>query len=106
MNEEKGSKKPKKLTGFSKVIITECIVLIILAVVMRAGVFPYLARGGMKHVVVATHTFMIGLTATVFSIFAVLFRRLWKSHKKYILIPVIFTVFGYVLLTLANELNF
>lgn len=103
---EKADEKPKKLTGFKKIIIIECAVLIVLAVVLRVLVFPYLAQGGMKHVVVATHAFMIGLTATVFSIFAVLFRRLWKTHKKYVLIPAIFTVFGYLLLMAANDINF
>ncbi len=103
MNEEK---KVKKLSSFGKIIIAECIILMVCAVVLRLGVFPLLARGGMKHVVVATHVFMIGLTATMFSIFAIFFRRKWKSHKKYILPPAIFTLFGYILLALANEINF
>ena len=101
MNSEK-----KKLGVFGKIIIAECIILLLCAVILRLGVFPYLAHGGMKHVVVATHTFMIGLTATLFSLFAILFRRKWQSHKKYILLPGIFTVFGYILLILANEINF
>ncbi len=103
MNEEK---KVKKLSRFGKIIIAECIVLIICAIILRLGVFPYLARGGMKHVVVATHAFMIGLTATMFSMLAIFVRRKWKTHKKYVLLPGIFTLFGYILLTLANEINF
>lgn len=98
--------KTKKLTGFVKIIIAECIVLAICFVAARIWVFPYLAQGGMKHVIVATHAFMIGLTCTIFAILAVLLRRKWKSHKKYILIPVIFTVFGYLLLMAANDINF
>ena len=96
----------KKLSGFAKIVIAECVVLLVCAVVMRLGVFPYLARGGMKHVVLATHAFMIGLTATLFSVVAVLVKRKWNSHKKYIILPAIFMVFGYILLALANEINF
>lgn len=96
----------KKLGTFGKIVIAECVVLLICAFVMRLGVFPYLARGGMKHVVLATHAFMIGLTATLFSIIAVLVKRKWKSHRKYIVFPAIFMVFGYILQILANEINF
>lgn len=107
MNEEKEIiKEKKKLTGFCKAIIAECVILLVCAVVLRLTVFPVFAQGGMKHVVIATHTFMIGFTATMFSILAVLVRRKWKSHKKYILPPAIFTLFGYILLALANEINF
>lgn len=96
----------KRLTAFVKIVIAECAVLVVCALVMRLGVFPYLARGGMKHVVLAMHTFMIGLTATLFSILAILVKRKWKTHKKYIILPAIFMVFGYILLALANEINF
>ena len=107
MNEEKKLKtEKKKLSGFTKIVIAECVILFICAVILRLGVFPTLAHGGMKHVVVATHAFMIGLTATLFSAFAVVFKRKWKSHKKYIILPAIFMVFGYILLALANEINF
>ncbi|MBQ6795961.1 MAG: hypothetical protein IJO83_07440 [Clostridia bacterium] len=101
MNSEK-----KKLGVFGKIVIAECIVLLLCAVILRLGVFPYLAHGGMKHVVLATHTFMIGLTATLFSLFAIVFCRKWKSHKKYVILPAVFMVFGYILLMLANEINF
>ena len=99
-------KKSKKISIFTKVIIAECVILAIAAFILRLWVFPYLAHGGMKHVVVATHAFMIGLTATLFSILAIIVKRKWKSHKKYILPPAIFMVFGYILLMLANEINF
>lgn len=89
-----------------RVIIVEAMVLAAAAVVLRIWVFPYLAQGGMKHVIFATHAFMIGLTATIFSVVAISVKRLWKTHKIYVLIPVIFTVFGYLLLMAANDLNF
>ena len=98
--------KKRKLSVFAKIIIAECITLAAAAFVLRLWVFPYLAQYGMKHVVISTHAFMIGLTATLFSVFAILFKRVWKSHKKYILPPAIFAVFGYILLMLANEINF
>lgn len=98
--------KRRKLSIFAKIIIAECAILAMAVFVLRLWVFPYIAQGGMKHVVIATHAFMIGLTATLFSVFAILFKRVWKSHKKYILPPAIFTVFGYILLMLANEINF
>ncbi|MBR5535845.1 MAG: hypothetical protein IKU60_04270 [Clostridia bacterium] len=96
----------KKLSKFSKAVIVEIMVLCVLTVVLRIWVLPYLAHGGMLHVALSTHVFMIGLTATAFTLFAVFFKRGWRGHKKYILIPGIFTVFGYILLALANEMNF
>ncbi len=98
--------KAKKLTGFVKAVIVECVVLVLCVIAARVWVFPYLAQGGMKHVVVATHFFMIGLSATVFAVFAILFSRKWKTHKKFILPPAIFAIFGYLLLMAANDINF
>lgn len=100
------NKKKIKLSNFIKFIIGECIVLAIAVFSLRLWLFPYLAQGGMKHVIISTHAFMIGLTATLFSILAILVKRKWKSHKKFILPPAIFMVFGYILLLVANELNF
>lgn len=98
--------KAKKLNSFVKAVIVECIVLALCVIAARIWIFPHLAHGGMKHVIIATHCFMIGLSATVFAIFAVLFRRKWKTHKKFILPPAIFAIFGYLLLIAANDINF
>lgn len=100
------NKKKIKLSNFTKFIIGECIILAIAVLSLRSWVFPYLAHGGMKHVVISTHALMIGITSTLFSIVAILVKRKWKSHKKFILPPAIFMVFGYILLLVANELNF
>lgn len=96
----------REMRNVKRVIIVEAVMLIAAAVILRIWVFPYLAEGGMKHVAVATHAFMIGITATIFSAVAISVKRLWKTHKIYVLIPVIFTVFGYLMLMAANDLNF
>lgn len=106
MEESKEQKEKKRLSNFTKFIIGEGAVLIIALLVCRGWVFPFLARGGMGHVEIATHVMMIGVTATIFSVFAILFRRVWSTHKKYVLIPAIFTVFGFLMQMIASELNF
>lgn len=97
-------KKPDK--RFKKIIIVEVIILVAALFVFRGLVFPVVSKTSMLHVEIAMHSLMIGLTASCFSVFAILFKRVWKTHKKYVLLPAIFTVFGYLMLMLANELNF
>ncbi len=88
-----------------KFIIGEIIVLAIVLLLCAGWIFPAIAGPGMLHVAISVHTFMIGLTATIFSLIAVFLRKKWKTHKIYVLIPVIFTVFGYVMQIIANNTN-
>lgn len=90
---------------FYKIIILEAVILGVLLVCSRWLIFPNIAGKEMLHMQIAVHTFMIGLCTTIFSFLAIVVKRKWKTHKKYILIPVIFTVFGYLMQLAANEIT-
>ncbi len=93
----------KKLS-FKKAVIIEAAVLAALLVVFRLFLFPLMTKG-MMHVVISTHIFAIGLMASIFAAFAITVKRAWKTHGKYILMPIIFTVFGFLMQCLANEVS-
>ncbi len=99
-------KKFKGLSNFGKIVIGEIVVLIIVLFVCRMFVFPELAKGmDMMHIQIATHTFVIGICATIFSVVAILVKRKMKTHKKYIILPVIFTLFGFLMQVFAEEIT-
>lgn len=102
MQEEK---KKFKLDRFMKIVIAEIIVLAVLLVVSRLWLFPFISGMAMLHVQIAINTLMIGICATIFTVFAVFFKKEWRKSKKYIVLPVIFTVFGYLLLKMAEEIS-
>lgn len=95
----------KTLSKIKKFILGEIIVLAVVLLLCGGWIFPLIAGEEMLHVTISIHTFMIGITATAFSLFAILFRRVWRSHKIFVLIPVVFTVFGYLMLVAANNIN-
>lgn len=108
LTEEKtGEVKEKKpISKITKIIIGEVIALVIVLIICRGFIFPPMSKVGEMHTVISLHSFMIGLTATIFSLFAITFRKVWKTHGKYVLIPVIFTVFGYLMIMIAQEISF
>ncbi|MGM9552415.1 MAG: hypothetical protein ACI3XA_09205, partial [Clostridia bacterium] len=85
----------KKLNRFTKIVIGEVAFLLLALVISRGVIFPRIAGKGMWHIRIATEIMVFGLTATIFTTFAVFFKREWRKSKKYIAIPAIFTVFGY-----------
>lgn len=87
-----------------RIIIAECIMLAACIVLARWIIFPLIAGKSMLHVQVAMHIFMIGICATIFSLVAISIKRKWKTHGMYILIPVIFTVFGYLMQIISGEI--
>ena len=89
-----------------KIAVIEAIVLIVLLFVCRLWVFPPMARVSELHTQIAMECVGISLTATLFSAFAITFRKVWKTHGIYIILPVIFLVFASILLMLTNEINF
>ena len=101
MNEKKGF----KLNKFTKVIIGEIILLAVMVLVCRMWIFPVISGINMYHIQVATHAVMIGICMVIFSVMAILAKRKWKTHKKYVLLPVIFTVFAYILYVVAGEIS-
>ena len=98
-------KKKFRLNKFSKIIIGEGIVLAVIVLLCRIWIFPLISGIDMYHVQVAIHALMIGICTTIFTVFAILVKRKWKTHKKYILIPVIFTVFAYILYAVSGEIS-
>ncbi len=93
----------KKLS-FKKAVIIESAVLAVLLVVFRLFLFPLMTQG-MMHVRVSMHIFAIGLMASIFAAFAITVKRVWKTHGKYMLMPIIFTVFGFLMQCFANEID-
>ena len=98
-------KKKFRLNKFSKIVIGEIIVLAVVVLLCRMWIFPLISGMDMYHIQVATHALMIGICASVFSLIAILVKRKWKTHKKYILLPVIFTVFAYILFAVSGEIS-
>ncbi len=93
----------KKLS-FKKAVIIEAAVLAVLLVVFWLFLFPLMTKG-MMHVVISTHIFAIGLMALIFGAFAITVKKAWKTHGKYMLMLIIFTVFGFLMQCLANEVG-
>ena len=89
-----------------KAVIIESIVLLALLILLRMLVFPLIAGKAMLHVEIAMHIFMIGATITLFSAFALTVKRAWKKYGKYMLLPLIFNVFGILTQIAANDINF
>ena len=86
--------------------IIEGIVLFVALVVLRTLVFPALTGEQMLHVSIATHVLMIGVVITVFSAFALTVKRAWKKYGKYMLLPLMFNVFGILVQFIAYEVDF
>lgn len=98
--------KPKGLSKFGKIVIIEIIALIIVLILCRAFIFPAIGGGkDMLHIQLSTHAIMIGICATIFSVFAMAVKKKLKTHKKYIILPVIFTLFGFLMHALAEEIS-
>lgn len=89
-----------------KIAVVETIILAVILFVCRLWIFPPMAKVGELHTQIAMECVGIGLTATLFSAFAITFRRVWKTHGKYIILPIIFLLFASILLMLTNEINF
>ena len=104
--EELEETERKPMDKVTKIAIVEALVLFIVLFICRAWIFPGMARVGEMHSIIALHSFMIGMTATLFSLFAITFRRVWKTHGKYVILPIIFTVFAFLMQTIVNEINF
>ena len=101
-----GENKSKGLSNFGKIVIGEIIVLLVVLVLCRIFIFPAIGgRMDMLHIQIATHTIMTGICATIFSVFAIVVKKKIKTHKKYIIIPVIFTLFGFLMHMLAEEIS-
>ena len=98
-------KKKFRLDKFGKIIIGEIIALAIIVLLCRIWIFPLISGIDMYHVQVAIHALMIGLCASIFTAIAILVKRKWKTHKKYILLPVIFTVFAWILYAVSSEIS-
>ncbi len=90
---------------FKTFIIAEIIFLVIMLFVARMWILPALSGESMLHIRVATNVFMIGLCVSIFTLFATFFKREWRGNKKYIAIPAIFTVFGFLLMQFAQEVS-
>lgn len=86
-------------------VVIEAVVLFVALIVLRGVVFPAICES-MLHIKLATHALMIGITATIFTIFALCFRKKWKTHGRFILIPVIFTIFGFMMHIISYEVDF
>ena len=86
--------------------IAEGIVLFVALIILRAFVFPFLTGEHMIHVSIATHVLMIGVVITLFSAFALTLKRAWKKYGKYMLLPIIFNVFGILVQFIAYEVDF
>ncbi len=93
-----------KKVSFKKAVIIEAAVLAVLLFVFRSFLFPLMTKG-MMHVVISTHIFAIGLMASLFGAFAITVKRAWKTHGKYMLMPIIFTVFGFLMQSFANAID-
>ena len=92
--------------NLKKAAIIEALVLLAALILLRGVVFPLIAGKAMLHVEIAVHIFMIGATITVFTAFALTVKRAWKTHGKYMLVPLIFNVFGILVQIAANDINF
>lgn len=91
---------------FRNIAIIEGIVLAIALVIFRVFIFRLINDERMLHVTLSTHIFMIGATLTIFCAFAFTVKRAWKTHGKFILLPVIFTVFGILMQAMAYDVDF
>lgn len=95
-----------KRLKFRNIAIIEGIVLAAALVVFRLFIFRLLNGQNMLHVSIAVHAFMIGATLTLFCAFALTVKRAWKTHGKFMLLPVMFTVFGLLLQAMAYDVDF
>ena len=93
------------MNRFKITVAIESAVLIVMLFISRMWILPLLSGETMLHIRVATNIFMIGICLSIFTTFAVFFKREWRGYKKYIIIPVIFTVFGYLLMQFAQEVS-
>ncbi len=91
--------------NFKKIILVESIVLACALGLFRVFLFPVLSRGGMMHLAMSMHIFMVGLMVTIFTTLTVFFKRGFKDKKYLIAMPAIFTIFGYLLIIMANGMN-
>jgi len=87
-----------------KALIIEAVVLLIMAFIFRFFIFDHMVNG-MMHVIFSLHVFMIGATASAFTIIALTIKRAWKTHGIYLLFPLIFALFGFILQQLAEEIS-
>ena len=92
--------------SLKKVAMIESIVLLVLLILLRGVVFPMIAGKAMLHVEIAVNLFMMGASFTVFTAVALTVKRAWKTHGKYMLVPLIFNVFGILVQIAANSINF
>ena len=95
-----------KKSKFKTIVFWECVICAALAIIMRVCVFGLLSGESMMHIRIATHALMIGLTASIFTLFALTVKRAWKTHGKYIALPLIFTLFGVLLNMAAYGVDF
>lgn len=99
---EQSEKQPKSL--FAGVIIWEAAALVAVLFVCRMWIFPAMGGNGLLVVDIATHTLGLGILATVGTILWLIGAKKWKTHKKYVAIPVIFTLFGFYMQIIAEEI--
>ena len=92
--------------SLKKAAMVEGAVLLAALILLRAVVFPLIDGEAMLHVEIAMHIFMIGATITLFSAIALTVKRAWKKYGKYMLLPLIFNVFGILVQIAANDINF
>lgn len=88
------------------IAVIEGLVLAAVLVLCRVFIFRLINGESMLHVTLSMHSFMIGAVLTVFCAFALTVKRAWKDCGKLILLPVIFTVFGALMLLMAYDVDF
>ncbi len=93
----------KKVSTFKKILIGEGIFCLVALFVMGGVVFPLIADIRMLHIKIALHTVIISVSVSVFTLFGIALRGKWATHKKYMLIPLIFTLFAIILNVIADS---
>lgn len=103
---EEGEKKNKSGKAFLISAISEAIILLGCLFVCRMWAFPKMAETGELHTRIALECLGIGMTATIFALFALTVKKAWKTKGGYIVYPLIFLLFALGLMMAVNEVNF